>query len=131
MSGCCRGLPAKVCIARPYGCSDGPHGDAVVIEHKMPTNAERRAEIDRKIAAGEPLGASHVSIIKGGVFVNGSLNGGVEYSKIAPSSAPRWPCRGAKPVRKSHNRNGSACHGKDVPCLPGLNGKCVACFDDD
>lgn len=23
-NGCCRGLPAKVCIARPYGCSDGP-----------------------------------------------------------------------------------------------------------
>lgn len=33
--------------------------------------------------------------------------------------------------RKSHNRNGSACNGKDVSCLPGLNGKCVACFDDD
>jgi hypothetical protein len=27
MSGCCRGLPAKVCIARPYGCSDGPTPD--------------------------------------------------------------------------------------------------------
>lgn len=24
MSGCCRGLPAKVCIARPYGCADEP-----------------------------------------------------------------------------------------------------------
>ena len=24
MSGCCRGLPAKVCIARPYGCADAP-----------------------------------------------------------------------------------------------------------
>lgn len=24
MSGCCRGLSAKVCIARPYGCSDEP-----------------------------------------------------------------------------------------------------------
>lgn len=24
MSGCCRGLPAKVCWARPYGCSDKP-----------------------------------------------------------------------------------------------------------
>jgi hypothetical protein len=24
MSGCCRGLPAKACIARPYGCSDEP-----------------------------------------------------------------------------------------------------------
>lgn len=22
MSGCCRGLPAKVCWARPYGCSN-------------------------------------------------------------------------------------------------------------
>lgn len=39
--------------------------------------------------------------------------------------------RSRRPVRKSHDRNGSACHGKDVPCLPGLNGKCVACFDDD
>lgn len=24
MSGCCRGLPAKVCWARPYGCSNEP-----------------------------------------------------------------------------------------------------------
>jgi hypothetical protein len=23
-TGCCRGLSAKDCIARPYGCSDGP-----------------------------------------------------------------------------------------------------------
>lgn len=27
MSGCCRGLPAKVCIARPYGRADGPPPD--------------------------------------------------------------------------------------------------------
>lgn len=37
----------------------------------------------------------------------------------------------SKPVRKSHDRNGSGCHGKDTPCMPGLNGKCVACFRDD
>lgn len=23
-NGCCRGLPAAMCIARPHGCSDGP-----------------------------------------------------------------------------------------------------------
>jgi hypothetical protein len=54
-----------------------------------------------------------------------------QHAKLAPSDAARWECHGAKPVRKSHNRNGSACHGKDVPCLAGLNGKCVACYEDD
>jgi hypothetical protein len=24
MSGCCRGLSSQACIARPYGCADGP-----------------------------------------------------------------------------------------------------------
>lgn len=127
------------------------HGHKFIVQHPMPTREQRIAEIDRALAAGEPLGASHVPEIKPGIFVAGSLNGGFEYSKIAPSGKPRWPCRGIpvcglcggplpclthsqyprKPVRKSHNRNGSACHGKDVPCMPGLNGKCVACFDDD
>lgn len=125
------------------------HGEKFTIEHPMPTREQRIAEIDRKIAAGEPLGASHVPEIVPGVMANGSLNGAVVYTgkpctieeenrlrtgnpnwtKLAPSDKPRWPCRGIP--RKSHNRNGSACHGKDVPCMPGLKGKCVACFDDD
>ncbi len=71
-----------------------------VIRHPMPTGAEMRAEINRKIDAGEPLGASHVSEIKGDVFANGSIVKPHDYSKIThrklkPSSALRWnKCRG-------------------------------------
>lgn len=51
----------------------------LIIEHKLPTGAEMRAEIKRRIEAGEPLGTSHVPTIKGDVFTNGSVK---DYSKI-------------------------------------------------
>lgn len=37
MSGCCRGLPAKVCLARPYGCHDEPPPKAPAVPTKPAT----------------------------------------------------------------------------------------------
>lgn len=50
------------------------HGEVFTITHEQPTRAQKVAEINRRIAAGEPLGASHVPTIKPGVYANGSLN---------------------------------------------------------
>lgn len=47
----------------------------LVIERPMPTREQRIAEIDRKIAAGEPLGANHVGKYTNvGRTINCSLN---------------------------------------------------------
>jgi hypothetical protein len=60
-----------------------------------------------------------------------------EISKLAPSHAVRWDdCRPA-PKLYPHGKVGrkhiseKTCGGKDVVCMPGLDGKCVACSDDD
>jgi hypothetical protein len=52
---------------------------------------------------------------------------GATTGRFAPSDKPKWPCRGDE--RKNVER--PVCHGKDVPCLPGKGGKCVAWADDD
>lgn len=63
------------------------------IDHPMPTSEQMRAEMQRKLDAGEPLGASHVPTIRPGVHVAGSTQfGGINY--LNPSDKPRWPCRG-------------------------------------
>ena len=106
------------------------HGEKLVIEHKMPTSEQMRAEIKRKIDAGEPLGASHMTEIKGRVFANGSVRVrpppfDSEYAKLSPSNKPRWPCRGDERKHISEKYCGG------IVCQMGLNGKCVACAEDD
>jgi hypothetical protein len=119
------------------------HGERLTIEHKLPTGEEMRAEMQRKLDAGELLGAFHnAEITKGGpVYANGCLTnadgseykrGPIEYSKLAPSDKPRWTdCGGftrrGGPVRK---RVSTKTCGGDTLCLPGLGGKCVACSDE-
>ncbi len=83
----------------------------VVIEHKLPTSAEMRAETERKIAAmmraeterkiaaNERLGATH-NIDYGPTEARIMAHGSIEppdhlrYAKMQPSDKPRWPCRG-------------------------------------
>jgi hypothetical protein len=70
----------------------------IIIPHQMPTSAERRAEIRRKIDAGEPLGASHVhDPLPPGTMVVGSVAAVPQYSKLSPSLKERWmtTCPGA------------------------------------
>ena len=72
----------------------------------------------------------------------------IEITKLAASDAPRWPCPGVKVINVAHPEvtthvvNTSArplrkhisnkqCSGKEVPCLRGLGGHCVACANDD
>lgn len=129
--------------------------DAMFIEHKMPSSAEMRAEIDRKIAAGEPLGASHVQEFPLGHFVVvGSISKFPEYAPIEarvlahmgsaddpyaalaaayykPSDKPKWPCRGLSPTGRKAPGTGRQCGGKEIACLPGKSGACVACSDED
>ncbi len=92
------------------------------IEHKMPTAEEMRAEMQRKLDTGEPLGASHVpEPFPENVFIAGCL---------APPTAPlpgsltrRGNPRGRKQIKQ--------CSGKEIACLPGKNGACTACADED
>jgi hypothetical protein len=121
------------------------HGVPFTIEHKLPTSEEMRAELKRKIDAGEPLGASHVARLGAPVYVNGSIAKPPEYSKFSPSDQARWrDCPGSPEeaklgIRKNVNgyptdrkrRNERSCSGKDMPCMPGKSGNCVACVDDD
>jgi hypothetical protein len=100
------------------------HGEVLTIDHPMPTSAQMRDAVRDKLAKGEPLGASHVPEIKPGVYANGSS---IECSPFAPSTKARW--MGCPPARKHITER--TCHGKEVACLPGLNGHCTACFDDD
>lgn len=68
------------------------HG-VYAMEHKMPTSEQMRAEMQRKIDAGEPLGTWHVPDKMVAVVANGSVTG---YSKHGPSDKPRWmDCPGA------------------------------------
>lgn len=100
------------------------HGEVLTIDHPMPTSAQMRDAIRDKVAKGEPLGASHVPEIKPDVYARGSIVG----NPFAPSAKARWDCRGNPPRKQITERT---CHGKEVACLPGLNGHCTACFDDD
>lgn len=43
-TGCCRGLTAKACIARPYGCSDNPPPHVLPSADRGKTENIRRAE---------------------------------------------------------------------------------------
>lgn len=164
------------------------HGERLTIEHKLPTGEEMRAEMQRKLDAGELLGASHVaeslSVSAIGSFMKpdeyarpftrgidctdpnceraglctgnspqcsfrvgvqeprlaGQLNyaGAVTGRRFAPSDKARWAdCGGftrrGKPVRKHVGKpHGSKqCGGKEIACLPGKDGACVACCDED
>jgi len=60
-----------------------------VIDHKMPTGDEMRAEMQRKLDAGEPLGASHVHHVVDSVSAIGTISGN-EYRKLSPSDKPNW-----------------------------------------
>lgn len=120
-------------MAAPYGCTEPVPQDDIyqqfashgveVIEHKMPTSADMRAAIERKIAAGEPLGASHVAEITPGVFANGSVTGYAKYIKnqLIPTELTH---RGNPKMKSRRGR----CAGT---CMPGLGGKCVACNADE
>ena len=123
------------------------HGQIHIIEHTMPSSAQRREMIKATLDAGLPLGASHAPEFKSDVFINGSLNGDQPYApvrndvvtdkpapepmtntaaqgyaKLEPSYKPRWPCRGD---RKS--RDSVSCH----DCMPGLGGRCTCCVDKE
>jgi hypothetical protein len=51
----------------------------------------------------------------------------ISKSPFAPSDKPSWG--GCCPPRKHVSEK--TCNGKDVACLPGRNGSCVACFEED
>jgi hypothetical protein len=113
---------AEGCIMRGYAVARKipSHGEVMKSTRKMPTNEEHRAEIKRRFAAGEPLGASHVPEIKPGVFAIGSLNG---YASYGPSSCPRTE------KLKYVDAKQRSC--PDDRCMPGHNGKCTACAGDN
>ena len=46
-------------------------------------------------------------------------------AKLSPSNKPRWPCRGDERKHISEKYCGG------IVCQMGLNGKCVACGEDD
>jgi hypothetical protein len=138
--------PGEVSLDNGKTWYQAPHGATFTVEHKMPTNEERRAELQRKLDNGELLGASHNMDFKGPVYGNGSFinpdgseykRGPLEVSKLAPSHAVRWDDCAPAPKLYPHGKVGrkhiseKTCGGKDVVCMPGLDGKCVACSDDD
>lgn len=86
-----------------------PGPGVFVIEHPMPTSEQMRDAIKRDLAAGRPLGASHVPEPPDHLRYAGMGNHG----------------RGRKHISEK------TCSGKDSVCLPGLNGQCVACFEED
>jgi hypothetical protein len=50
-----------------------------------------------------------------------------QYRTFGPSDKPSWPCRGDERKHVSDK----VCSGKEVACLAGRDGKCVACTEDD
>lgn len=93
------------------------HGQIFTTKHDLPTSADMRATINRKIAAGEPFGASHVGKpFSEGIMARGSLVGDDEYAK--------------GPLKRKH-RDEKICGGKEASCLPGKGGQCVACDPHD
>lgn len=102
----------------------------------IPLDAIAERTIDRLVADGvRPItsaaeleaagnvevryGAFHDAKILPGVYAAGS--------RVAP--LPYSLTRRGNPVRKHISER--TCHGKDCVCMPGLNGNCAACFDDD
>ena len=105
----------------------------VSIEHPQLTSAERRKAIDARVKAGLPLGASHNWQPQPGAqaIAMGTLMAANEYTAYAGGSFRKadQPLFFVHPPRRKVER--PICHGKEVACLPGKNGKCVACADDD
>lgn len=56
-----------------------------------------------------------------------AIKSGLTYSKLAPSDRARW--EGCPPAPKRKHISNKYCGG--VVCMPGKNGNCVACFDDE
>lgn len=81
-----------------------------------PTSEQMRAEVKRKLDAGERLGATH-TVLRGPPDT-------LTIAKLKPSDKPRWPCRGDERKHVGEKYCGG------ITCLPGKNGKCVACAED-
>ena len=93
------------------------------IKHHLPNSAQMRAEALRRLKAGEPLGAFHNSPpLPPGTVIAGSIMTAEQMRNNFGYSNPR------KRARKHISEK--TCGGGQL-CLPGLNGKCVACSEDD
>lgn len=67
MSGCCRGLPAKVCIARPYGCGDEPAQDSNLEDRMKKKDFNEGLSIALDIAKDNILKNYDPPLLRGGV----------------------------------------------------------------
>lgn len=87
-----------------------PIPTTITIEHKLPTSAQMRDRVKADFDAGRPLGANHVS---------------------EPPDHLRYAAmtRRGNPVRKHISTK--QCSGKEIACLPGKSGACVACCDEE
>lgn len=83
--------------------------------------------------AAEALGRDMRGFVKtqplprASVTASGRIKSGLTYSKLAPSDRARW--EGCPPAPKRKHISNKYCGG--VVCMPGKNGNCVACFDDE
>lgn len=142
--------------------TNDPASHTYKIEHEMPTSEQMRAEIKRKIAAGEPLGANHVAEIIPGRTVQCTMLTPEQMASmydrlvVIPSNKPPYPvylpanlynrakAEGcdmryfaiSKPIPTRKHIAEKDCGAKakycgGTTCLPGLNGKCTGCSDEN
>ena len=109
------------------------------IKHDLPTSEQMRAEMKRKLEAGERLGASHNGPpLPPGMVIAGSIEppDHLRYAAMDRTVRKRrlrpLVVEGSPFVLGNRRKRISekSCKGGHI-CLPGLGGKCVACSEDD
>lgn len=97
------------CIRREGHC-------ATYLSPSLYAAAETIGEDMRRYVKNQPLPA---------------IKSGLTYSKFAPSDRARWEGCPPAPKRKRIPEGGRIKYCGGVVCMPGKNGNCVACFDDE
>ena len=94
------------------------------LKHDLHTSEQMRAEMKRKLEAGERLGASHNGPpLPDGMVIAGSIMT-PEQMGYTPEMLTRRKSKQRKHISEKSCKGGHT-------CMPGLGGKCVACSEDD
>lgn len=102
----------------------GRFGSVFSTKHKLPTSEQMRDRVRDDVAAGRPLGASHVRL---------EANDEPNWGGCSPEIGTRKNANGYPRGREKQRKHISErqCSGKEIGCLPGRSGSCTACADEE